>query len=295
MQAVVRVLIVWTDCPVTINISVVVAFLRKLIAVPIRLIAELLEIVGVFDTVPLLSACWKLTRIAEDGSILIVLMCRKHGTKCIRELAKKILVEMRDSGVAATIGTLEYAYEHNVEEANRWLKIAKDNGYKNQELLLHLELLLSNFFDEYDKEAIIDKILSRNDLPAHTTMAALIDRGNFFLENQQWEEAEQIAERVLSIQEQPDARIIKWVVYMRKNDKTQADKNFEKSKKGLPERVFNYIVAQGWVCLGDAGKAMEWLYKSDYDMFYIRESRSPVGQLARSEEFMNYCRERENR
>ena len=271
------------------------AFLGKLVAVPVRLLAEVLEIVGVFDTIPLRSACWKLTRRTEDGSSLIVLMCRKHGIKHIRELAERILIETRDSEVAATIGTLEYIYGHNVEGVNRWLRVAMDNGYKNQELLLHLELLLSNFFDEYDKESVIEKILSRNDLPAHTTMAALIDRANFFLGSQQWEKAEQIAEQVLGIQEHPDARIIKWVVCMRKNEKAQAEENFQKGKEGLPEGVFNYLVAQGWLFLGEIGKAIEWLYKSDYDMFYIKESKTPIGRLVHSEEFKNYCREMENR
>jgi hypothetical protein len=126
-------------------------------------------------------------------------------------------------------------------------------------------------------------------------MAALIDKAYFSLENQQWEQAEQIAEQVLGIQEQSDARIIKWVVCMRKNEKAQADKNFEKGKEGLPEGVFNYLVAQGWLFLGEIGKAMEWLYKSDYDKFYIMESRTPIGRLVHSEEFKNYCRERENR
>lgn len=266
----------------------------RFVAVPIRTLAELLEIVAVFDTLALRRVCWKLTQGVEDGKNLIVLVCRKHGVKHVRAVAEEILAETKDSEIAATMGALEYSFGHDVRRANGWLRMAKENGYKNQEMLLHLELLLSNFFEDYESEEIIEEILSRKDLPAGATLTALVWKAHRFLEEQRWEEADQVAERILGVQEQADAQIVKWVVSMKRGDKAQADKHFDRGKGKLPEGVFNYVVAGGWLCLGEVGKAMEWLYKSDYEMFYIKESACPIGELARSEEFREYCRTREN-
>jgi hypothetical protein len=266
----------------------------RFVAVPVRALAELLGIVGVFDTLALRRACWKLTQGVEDGKNLIVLMCRKHGVKHVRAVAEEILTETKDSEIAATIGVLEYSFGHDVRRANGWLRMAKENGYGNQELLLYLKLLLTNFFEDYNGEEVIEEILSRNDLPASATLTALVWKAHRFLEEERWKEAEQVAERILGVQEQVDARIVKWVVCMKRGDKAQADKHFDRGTGKLPEGMFNYVVAGGWLYLGEVGKAMEWLYKSDYEMFFIKDSVCPLGELARSEEFREYCRTRGN-
>lgn len=172
--------------------------------------------------------------------------------------------------------------------------MAKENGYENPELLLQLELVLSDFFNEYDRVAVTEEILARRDLPAQVTLSALVSKANGFLEQQSWGEAEQIAERILSIQEQPDARMIKWVTCTAGGKRTCADEHLKRAQTQMPSPVFDMLLAQGWLFLGQVEGAMECLCRVDTSALRLQRSKSPLGVLARSEEFANFCRGRED-
>jgi len=272
-----------------------IGFIKQLIAVPIRLLAELAGLVAIVDTLPLWSALWKLTHGPQDGCNLLVLVCSKYGIEAARQKAEKMLPRSKSCVLAATIGFLEFRYYQGIEAMNKWVRIAKEGGYKEPEMLLHLELILSNFIEEYDGEAIREQILSRNDLPMLVKFAALISEANTLLEKHLWDEAEKIADRILNIQEQPDARIIKWVTLLVRDDEVEADKQFSKAQGKLADGIFNPLVAQGWLFLGQRREAMEWLYKTRRLGLYIKKSKSQIGVLARSEEFRDFCEERGDR
>lgn len=269
-------------------------FFGRLIAVPIRLFAGVASLVTIFDPTSLWSACWKLSRDVGDGGKLLVLMVRKYGVSSIRGTAEKMLEEARDCQLAATMGFIEFGYREDIESVNRWVRMAREKGYKNPELLLQLELVLSDFFDEYDRAAIVEEILGRNDLPAQVTLVALISKANGFLEKRRWGEAEQIAERILSIQEQPVARMIKWVTCTAEGKRTCADEHLKRAQGQMPSAVFEMLLAQGWLFIGQAGKAMEYLCRVGTADFRLQRSKLPLGVLARSEEFAAFCRERED-
>jgi hypothetical protein len=270
-------------------------FFGRLVAVPIRLLASVASLVRVFDPTSLWSACWKLSRDARDGGKLLVLMARKHGVASIRERAEEMLEEARDCRLAVTMGFIEFGYREDIELVDRWVRLAKEDGYKNPEFLLQLELVLSDFFDEYDREAVVEEILGRNDLPAQVTLGALVSKANGFLEKGLWFEAEGIAERILSIQEQPDARMIKWVTCTAGGEGARAEGHLRKAQAQMPSAVFEMLVARGRLFLGQTEKAMEHLCRVDTSALRLQRSKSPLGVLARSEAFAMFCREREDR
>ena len=268
-------------------------FLGKLLAVPVRMLAGLASLVTFVDAEPLWAAAWKLNRKPQDGANWLFLKYRKYGLEAARELAKKILPRTKSCLLASAIAFIEY-HNRNPKAAYLWASTAKRDGCEEPETLLLLELLLSDILKEYDCPQIVEQILSRNDLPSHVTLSALVVKTNSLIDLQQWDEAEKIADRILSIQEQNDARIIKWVVSLQRDDKAQANKHLQKARGKLPNSVFYPTIAQGLLCLGRKKEAMDWLCKAGKIEFYLNRSKSKVGQLIRSEEFKNFCMEKEN-
>ena len=270
-----------------------ITFIKKLIAVPIRMLAEIVGLVRILNPLLLWQTSWKLSHNPQDGGKLIVLTCRKYGIEAARQTAEEMLAQVKSCALASAIGSLEYVC-HNVEAVNKWVKMARNGNYEKPEMLLHLELLLSNILEEYDTKIVIEQVLSRNDLPMIVTLTALIVKANDLLEKRSWDKAEEIAEHILNIQEQPDARLIKWVTCSRRGEQTEADEHFAMAQGKLSNAVLAPLVAQGWLHMGDVGKAVEWLYKAGDPGFHIKQSKSQIGELARSEEFQNYCREKES-
>lgn len=270
-----------------------VAFIKNLIAVPIRMLAKAAGLVTFVDETSLWSAVWKLCHNPYDGIPLLMLTYKRDGIEAARRMAEEMLPEAESCVLVSAIGSIEYSC-NDFEAVNKWVKMARDGDYKEPEWLLHLELFLSNYLEEYDSETVAEQILSRSDLPMLITLAALIKKANSFLDKQMWDQAEEIAERILSIQEQNDARLVKWVTCLRRGEQTEADEHFAKARGKLPDAVFAVLVAQGWLFMGEVGKAMEWLYKAEKEKPWVESAESPIGELARSDEFSNFCMEKES-
>lgn len=269
-------------------------FFGRIAAVPVRMAAQLASLVTVIDQLPLWSVCWKLSRNAQDGSKLLMQIAPKRGLMSARKLAEQMLAETQDCETAYTIGLLEYMYRQEFDSVEKWVRLAKENGYKNPESLLYLELVLSNYNPAFDREEIVERILSRNDLPAHVTLGALFEKMDGYLERQQWDEAEEIADRILGIQEQTNPRLAKWVVNAAKGNTQAAEQHYLKAKSKIPEERFNIIAAGYSLFLGRIDQAMECLYNGDREMFRIHQLNTPIGQLAISDKFREFCMAKEN-
>lgn len=201
--------------------------------------------------------------------------------------------QTKDAAILATIGLMELTVSGHKLRARQWIELADDNAESNKESLLFLKLHLSEYFDDLDARNIVEDILARNDLPSQVTLSALIRKTHFLFEDKNFDEAEKISDFVLSIQNQPDANLVKWVACMRKGDKQQAQKHFQRAQKMLPEAVFNMLVAQGWVFIGEENQAMEWLYQAAKKGYRLGNSNSQLAQLANSDRYLNFVRDRE--
>ena len=269
-----------------------IAFIKQAIAVPIRLLALAVGFVHIGNPIRLWSTIWKLGRRSEDGCQLLALVWRQYENDMAREMAEKMIVESKDSRLAAIAGLLEISCSKDFTAASMWAKKAKEIGCGNPETLLPLELFLSEYLEEYDMDEVVEQVLSRNDLPGIATLSALICKADALLKKHCWDEAEKIANRILGIQEQPDARIMKWVICSVRGEQAKADEHFKKAQGKLPDAVFNMLVAQGWLFLGRVDRAMEWLCRAETDGVVLQKCKSEIGDLARSEEFKSFCRER---
>jgi len=269
-------------------------FLGKLLAVPVRMLANLASLATFINAEPLWAAAWKLSRKPQDGANWLFLKYRKYGLEDARDLAKKILPQTKSCLFVSAIAFIEY-HNRNPKAACLWANTAKKAGYEEPEALLMLELILSDILEEYDRAQIVEQILSRNDLPGHVTLNALVVKANSLLDLQKWEQAEKIADRILSIQEQNDARFIKWVVSLKRDEKARADEHLQKARGKLPNSVFYPAIAHGLLCLGRKKDAMESLCKAGKIDSYLKRSKTKLGQLIRSEEFKNFSMAKENK
>jgi hypothetical protein len=233
---------VWTRGEEKINIFSVTAFIKQLAAAAIRVAAEAAGFVGIGDQERLWTSVWGLSKNKSDGSRLIEQVYRKQGIESARIVAEKVLGETKSCAVASMMGFLELSSEQGVQAAAGWVRSAQESGYSKPEELLHLELVLSDFLDDYDRQKSIEQILARNDLPSTATVAALIGKAELCLQEQRLEEAEKIAERILSIEEQPAARLIKWTVCLAKGGTEEAAKHLANAKSKLPREVFDKLV-----------------------------------------------------
>jgi hypothetical protein len=262
--------------------------LGKIVAVPVRLLADILEWIHIFDPTLLRMVLWKLGRSEEDGCRLLMSICKAGVSEQARSKAREMLSESKNCMLAAAIGHLEIQHGNNIEAAKRWVEMAKNNGCSNPEFLLFLELLIGAR-EGCESEQVIEAILDRNDLPASYTRAALFSKAWKLAEKQQWSETELIADRILSIEEQVDARFIKWITCSVDGEHAAAEGHLSMAKKQISTEWFNALVAQGWLFMGYRQGVMEWLYKAHEAGFKLEESSSPLGSLANSEEFKRYC------
>ena len=70
-----------------------VAFIGKIIAVPIRMLAEAAGLVTFVDPTLLWSAVWKLSNNPHDGSRLLILTYIKYGIEAARQMAEEMLTK----------------------------------------------------------------------------------------------------------------------------------------------------------------------------------------------------------
>lgn len=270
-----------------------ISFLKKLVAVPVRLLASLLDLLRVFDTTRLWWYCWALSNSAEDAARLLATVSQRKGRVPAIDIAPEIVEKTKACDPVAMVACIELV-NGNFDAAHKWVKLAEDENYKNPENLLFVKLLLSDYHHEYDKGEVTEQVLSRNDLPPTITQLALINKAFILLEENKNVDAERVADRILGISEDPCARIIKWAVSLVNSQTELAQTHLNKAQQKRPPKLLNPLIAQACLCIGDNDAAMEWLYRAGELDYKITASESPIGKLYRSQEFRDYCRERQN-
>jgi len=267
----------------------VISFLKQMVVFPVRMVAETASLLSFVDATPFWSTSYKLSGEAQDGSKLLIRWLNKHGLEATRKLAEQMLERTADCEIAAMMAWIEYSLRQDWRSVAYWVEAAKQRGYKNSQMLLRIELLLAEYVGTYDLQDVADKILQRDDLPGDMSVMAMIAKAHWLMGKQQWQQAEKLAERILAIQEYGPARIIKWAACTSRGDEVGGEQQIEIARSKIAPQDLNLHMAVAWSAMGMAEQAMENLCKLDIDRFRIRESRTPIGELARSAEFATYC------
>lgn len=246
-----------------------ITFIRHLIAAPVRLLAWGNSFLHVFDQARLAEVIWFLTGEAADGASVIVLAARSKGLDAGRQRAEAIFARRPDEQVAAAIGWMEASEAHDLAAAVQWIERCRQAGCEDGPALLQLELSLSEHVEGYDYPELIERILSRNDLPGNITRDALLGKAKLLLRDRQWDQAREIAERILAIEEHAIARWVRWVTAVAAGDDKAGRSHYAQTAAGMRPEVFLGYEALGWLYIGDQAKAAE-----------VLSSRTPDGKQA---------------
>lgn len=268
-----------------------VKILKKLIAIPVRILAKLFGVGGFFDTTALWSIVFKLTTSGEDGQNLLYKIYHKYGLDEARNAAEKIIAKTNSTFPAALIASIEFR-EGNINDAYRWVKLADEKNNEDIEQLLVVKLYLSEFVPDYDKKTITDRILSINYLPMEVTRVALIEKALAALEDKDWAIAGQVADRILAVEENFAARIVKAAIALLNRRIDEAEKLLTKAQQKVMPAQFYPIASHALLCIGHTEMAMEYLCRMGKLDNRLVQSNTLIGQMARSQEFTDYCSRR---
>ena len=266
------------------------SFFGQLAAVPIRILVGVSFIFPMLDRGGLLGAIWFLTEDAEDGIRLINYFASKGQVSAAREKASEVFERCVDGRVAAAISLLEIQRWHNLRGAYEWIRNGREADCAYSERLLLAELLVSDHIEGYDTEQVIEEILGRKDLPMDYTRSALGVQAELFVRRGEWDSAEEIADRMLSIEDQIPARFIKWIVLVARGQEPEGfikAPGMAKLNKGQKYSLMGVGYFRG----GNKAKAIEFLHKAEEqgvsrEAIVLMDGR--VGELMDSVDYMSY-------
>ncbi|HIJ67324.1 MAG TPA: hypothetical protein HPP87_08165 [Planctomycetes bacterium] len=236
-------------------------FVRQLIAAPLRVLLWICGFVPLFDRLRLMQLIWAISTDPADAAGVLTLTASAKGIAQAHNRAEKMFATHPDSQIAATMGWLQIHHARNLPEASRWLKKARQVDCDDS-ALLSLELFLSEHLDEYDTQEVVERILARNDLPMSTTRDALLADGRRLLKEKRWTEAQAVADKILTVEENPQARWIGWVTAIINGNDALAQTQLSIAGGKMSDAALRGFVALGWLYMGDSERAARVLQEA---------------------------------
>jgi len=243
----------------------VIDFFRQLVAAPLRILGWVVHRTGIADALIIPRLICGVTGDVDDARRMLVLLCQNKGIENGRYEAESMIDRFRSAKISAAIAWMEINSDPDsgMEFARRWVREAKEKKLKDADATLDLELCLST--EVAESEHVIEQILSRNDLQGETTRLALVHKAQLLASRRQWTQAEEVADRILAVEENFDARLFKWVGCSKNAKEEEGQRNLRELLR-LPLNGYQKaLVAGGWLTLGDKEKAMEWVRAAEKD------------------------------
>jgi hypothetical protein len=231
-----------------------ITFIREIIAAPLRVAAWANRFLRLFDPPKIAELLWLLTGQAADGAGVVILTARGKGIEAARQRGADIFSRRPDEQIAAAMGWVEASEGRNLRGAMEWIQRSRAAGCADGAALLQLELSLSEHLDDYDHAALVERILSRNDLPGHITRDALLAKARLLLAEKRWDEARSIAERILTIEEHVMARWVRWVTALAAGQDILAQAEYARMAGSMPREALWGYEALGWLYLGNTAQ-----------------------------------------
>jgi len=238
------------------------SFLRELAVVPLRLASFACGIVPVFDKVVLAKITWNITGNIEDACAYLTLHISTYSVQVSRELAQQLLQQSRDAKIAMIMSVAENQATE-ISQAKQWIVQAQEMGCVNQDFLLYPKVILSGLGTNYE---LADEIISNNSLPMNFSHLGYLLKCHQLIFEEQLEEANELAKKMLSIQCQYLALFIRWTYESRNSNASLAKQYLQRARKaafsvGVSETEM--LTVQGYVFLKNYNKACEHIRKTD--------------------------------
>ena len=246
-----------------------VAFLRQLCAAPLKIVLFLLNFFQQ-SNIPLIRLIWQIGG-ENDYAVKLISQLANKDLVAARSEAKALIDKTRHAQIASTMAIYELYMARNPEAAHQWVQYAESIGCEHCEDLLWAKLFLSGRIEAYDTEHIAKEILSRNDLPMQHTSHAHLELAEKYIEQQRWEDADKLLERVLSIEANQGAFGLKWVVELSRGNIEKAETYLSTYKKMTPGPHASIFEAVGYYYLKEFEKAKTCLRRAVRDYSVTRE------------------------
>ncbi|MFI4911018.1 MAG: hypothetical protein ACIAQZ_05070 [Sedimentisphaeraceae bacterium JB056] len=258
-------------------------FLRQLIALPLVVLRDLLSIIPIYNKLEVMRWICIVTDQADDALAYISGLVNAYGVEQFKEPAFEQMKKYKDARFALALG-MGYYNSNKLDSAKECVDIAEQCGCKNLHELLMLKFLLAGNSDKNTKEQIIEQIINSTNLGAECSQFAWTFKCWSLLENRKFEEASVVADRILEIQENAIAILVKWATTFERNPIAARD-YFDKAKAAWKFPHFEASVAQGWFLLGNMEAAVEYLRIAQRDGFRPDSDDAIFEEIMNSEEY----------
>lgn len=233
-------------------------FFRELLVLPLKLILFVNRYVKMWKNIHLSRWVWKIGNNIQDACRYIHFCVREKGITDAEKTAADIFKITGDARIIACICSISIGVYRNTHHAETWIQKVNDTGCSNPQMLLLTKLTIATIKGDYrERDTLIKEILDRNDLPGAFTSNALIEKARIYIEHAEWEKAEEIADNILHIMENPSVRWIKWMCCRNAGNENRANTHFLKFKKLTKEPDQSYLLGMGYYYLGDKEHAKQ--------------------------------------
>lgn len=237
-----------------------IAFFRQLCAAPFKILLFLLRFFHQNNTA-LIRLIWRIGGETDYANMLVATLAQ-NDIVAAREEARALLEKTRDGQIASTMAIFELYLARNPDAACQWIKNAEALECTHAEQLLFAKLCLGDRTEDYDAEQTATEIISRNDLPMNHTSRAYIELVEKHVEHQRWEQAEEILNRILSIEASPSAYAFKWIVELYRGNTNEANLCLAKYKQAVPASHASVFESVGYYYLNDLEQAKACLQRA---------------------------------
>jgi hypothetical protein len=238
------------------------AFFRELIVLPITFILFLNQYLKVFKNLSLFKLRWKIGGRIDDACHYITLLAKEKGLREATSVAEQLLIQHKNATIASHMGFLIIQLHFDFNGALEWVKKAEYVDADNLQILLLLKLYVYSITEHPEREQIIEEILSRNDLPASYTLAALIEKAECAIEKGDWQIPEQAATYILSIMEYPIAHWLLWMCRRKNGLASEAEKELNILKKNIKEPRLSFYIGLGFYYLDEKEASLQAFYNA---------------------------------
>jgi hypothetical protein len=227
----------------------VLRWLRKILALPLLWIGQLLLLAKMPPAVGLLKAAWIVSGDGEWGRIALAAVHALQGPQAAMACAADWMARRPSAPLAAMAG-LRAIGADNLDGAADYLRRGRELGNDRDGLLELLELLLAcRRGIEEEEEEVVHRFLKRRDLSSATSKGIQSAVCWDTLLAGQWDEASRQARRLLEIEPNVDAEMVLWAIAKARGDDASAQAHLA-AVVNAPPSVKQFLEAEGNAAIG---------------------------------------------
>ncbi len=257
--------------------------IRQLITIPLIILRDLLSVIPIYNKLEVMRWICLVNDSSDNAMAYISALIAAYGPADFEQAAIEQMHKHKDARFATAVG-MAYYEAGQFGKSKQMLETALSTGCGNEYELLMLSFLHCSREDASELDAIIDQMLERKDLSPGISQLAWTFKCWSLVEKRKFEQAAAMADRILAIEANGFAFLVKWIVTFNVNPPLAAG-YFTKAEQVWRHPYFEASVAQGWHLLGKAKEAAEYLHKAKLDGFQPHKSDEIFNEIMNSEQY----------